>query len=202
MMTTSLNLTEQLKEATKKIHAKTETAMDAKALFSPFYTIEAYRLHLTHLYKAHTLAFELISNNENLLPTASLLPENRCADLKQDLNLLNCATEPIISMQVNDFELELAHLIGLIYVVKGSELGGHIISKQIEKHHTRWELPAAHFYKLVDEVSLRVQWIQWCKTANQYGTDQEFIDKAIEGALLGFELFNEPERYLSTSIAS
>ena len=55
------SLTFRLKKGTRKEHAFTEAEMNAKAIFSKDYDINDYVQHLRDLYKAHSVAFEIIN---------------------------------------------------------------------------------------------------------------------------------------------
>jgi heme oxygenase len=194
-------LTERLKKETRKEHAFTEKAMNAKAMFSKNYDLKSYTNHLFHLYKAHAVAFEIIFRYKYLLPSQSIIPKDRRLDLDVDLKHLNIDVSSL-NFEIIDSKsfCDLPKLIGLLYVVKGSELGGHIIGQQIEKHRTRWQMPAANFYKLQDNKLLMKNWSEWCARVNKISYSDQFVSKAVESAKSAFDLFISPQKYAAFKI--
>jgi len=190
-------LTEILKKETRKEHAQTEGMMNAKAMFSDDYSLEIYKEHLLHLYKAHRLVHAILEKNKDLLPNAELLPKSRCEDLEKDLIHLNYWHKNQFESFEHDHDFEsLAELLSLIYVVKGSELGGNVIGKQIEKHRIRWGVPKAHFYQVTENTTLFEDWKEWCNAANDLATSDSFIEQAIAAAKKAFHLFEDPECFM------
>jgi heme oxygenase len=143
------------------------------------------------------LVAEIIKRNKHILPTDQILPADRSEHLKQDLLNLNK------SLLISDFKLKhysdfssLPGLIGLIYVVKGSELGGNIIGKQIEKHRKRWHVKPAIFYKTTPQDMLMKDWQTWCNHVNALVNESNtFINQTINSAKMAFNLFTHPEKF-------
>jgi heme oxygenase len=189
-------LTERLKKETRKEHANTEGMMNAKAMFSDEYDLDVYTNHLLHLYKAHCIVNTYITVNKSVLPSLALLPEDRSLDLKNDLLNLHCDSLPSnFKIKDNSLFKTLPELLGLIYVVKGSELGGNVIGKQIEKHRLKWDIPPAKFYKTVKHEDLMADWKAWSDKVNLIPCSEEFINASVNSAKRTFKLFGYPEQF-------
>lgn len=190
------SLTERLKKETRKEHTNTEGMMNAKAMFSDDYELITYSRHLTHLYKAHLLVQEYIKRNKHILPSIDLLPADRTKDLEDDLVHLKHDTLPVnITLKDKTLFTTLPELIGLIYVVKGSELGGNVIGKQIEKQRIKWNTAPAKFYKTVEQDELMNDWKSWCEKINHISSSEQFKNSAIDSAKVAFQLFTYPEQF-------
>jgi len=192
----NVSLTNQLRKATRKEHAYTESKMNAKSIFSQKYTLKEYHDHLLQLYKAHCLVNEYINFNQIILPNQSIVPKDRREDLRIDLYQINNKNVEL-KYTIKDLSLfrSLPKLLGLMYVVKGSELGGSIIGKKIEEHRLSWKIAPARFYNLISHDQLIEDWKQWCKNINQLADSEKFIQEAIDSAKIAFSLFTNPEKF-------
>jgi heme oxygenase len=183
----------KLKEATKSAHSKTEQNLGAKRIFSEYYSLEEYKTHLEHLYFAHLITESLLFEEEfkKYLFSNTL----RSKDLEKDLKNI---TTDFISKKVNKINtltiLPFEFKIGIAYVLGGSLLGGNIIAKQLVNHISKFNLPHQHFYSL-DQENVLENWPLWCKRMNELNFNEDQIQNAIEGALFGFDIFNNPMNY-------
>ncbi|UAM97926.1 biliverdin-producing heme oxygenase [Polaribacter litorisediminis] len=195
-MIQEISLSETLRKETRKEHTHTEGVMNAKAMFSEQYSLDSYTKHLFHLYKAHCLVNYILTEKKLLIPSENLLPKNRVDDLKKDLLNLNF-TDFYQNFCLKDENLfkSLPNLLGLIYVIKGSELGGNIIANQIKKHRIHWKTPSAEFYKGSDSDHLKTSWTNWCNQVNKLADSEKFIEASVTSSKLAFALFANPDAF-------
>jgi heme oxygenase len=184
-----------LKSETRKEHSFTEQVMDAKALFSENYELQHYKQHLVHLLKAHLVIDALIEPYNSLLSKHQLEHQSRVAALKKDLYDLQ---EPIdLSVGISkNIQLDVPDLVGLLYVVKGSSLGGQVIGQKLQKHFERWSIPQKpHFYSLDNSNSTLQTWSTWCSTMDALPKNHEFIASTVAAAKMAFDIFCNPDNY-------
>ena len=190
-------LSQSLKKETRTHHSFTEQQMNAKAIFSEEYSADAYKNHLEQLLNAHTIIDHVAQQHLAAIESFNLQYISRVNDLKYDLKSLN---HPInfdkehisVSLKITG----LAQLIGMLYVVKGSQLGGHFIGKKIDQHLKRWSIEKPQkFYKLSDAETLNAHWQAWCKHINKLSTGPSFNKEAIDSAKITFDVFCHPEDY-------
>lgn len=186
-------LTEVLKIETRKLHSETEVKLNSRLIFSDEYHMQSYFSHLLDLYKGHVALNQIIEANQMLFPDPELIPDNRCVDLMEDINNIDPQFEVHKVLFDKSIEIDLPFLLGISYVLKGSELGGAIIGKQINRHAERWGIPSAHFYKEVTGEKLKLNWRKWCQNVNTIPACSEFKSRAVEGANFGFQIFIQTE---------
>jgi len=184
-----------LKSQTRKDHSFTEQVMEAKALFSEDYTLESYQKHLTHLLKAHMVIDALIKPHKALLANNQLHHTSRVAELKKDLSQLQQSGHLSLD-KTESHDMELADLVGLLYVVKGSLLGGQIIGKKLLDHFKRWSLDEKpSFYTLDHSDITHQEWASWCAKIDDLPRNQAFDTKAVSAAKKAFAIFCHPDHY-------
>lgn len=194
-------LSEYLKEKTKKAHAFTEKTMDAKAIFSEDYSKDLYTLHLKQLLKSQSVMGLFIESSPHVNHFKNDLPSIRLSELKHDLLQINDKKVAVsISLKSKEIFNDLPAFVGMLYVIKGSELGRNIISKAINKHLNNWHKSEATFYREKNADQVRNSWIQFCSTLNNISSDQVFFDKAVAGANLAFDIYTRPEAFANITI--
>lgn len=188
---------ERLRRSTKTAHAQTEKQMGAKAIFSATYSLQDYQKHLLQLLKMHHAAQLIFTACPELVLNAGLLPEDHRPRLRADLQAIDPAFDNLRgTLKTSEPFNHPAALLGLMYVLKGSEMGGNIIAPKIESHCQRWQIPAPQFYCAVEARTLHRNWKQWSERANALATDTAFVEKAIAGALAAFRLCAQPTDFV------
>lgn len=189
-------LTEYLKENTKNVHALTEKTMNAKAIFAQDYSKEDYLSHLTYLLKVHLIFEQIITTSKHKDYFKSNLPTLGVSELREDLCQIN-ENKVEINIYSNPTHLfhDFPYYLGMMYVLKGSELGRNIIAKAISNHLVKWNLSQSYYYKEKDPTVVKNSWEQFCQLINSYTTDKDFYNKANNGALATFEMFLNPEKF-------
>jgi heme oxygenase len=195
-------LTEILKKETRKEHTNTEASMGAKSIFSDDYTIQLYYQHLQQLLKIHSTAHLIFNTCLDLIPNKKWIPENRSSDMMEDLKAIDSTFKiPHLTLKENHGFTNLPALIGLMYVIKGSELGGNIIATKIEAHNKHWHLPQVRFYKHIEPTLLKEGWLEWCNKINEISADNDFIYKTVDGAKNAFYMCTHPEQFIISRIS-
>lgn len=148
---------EYLKKETNHYHTLAEKNMGAVRIFDNNYSKEEYITLLNILYISHLATEEILSkvqlpnfiigdhyNNKHNLIKNDLLKMSSFQDL----------TAPEFKIN-NNFEA-----IGVLYVLKGSEMGASLINKQLQKTFTENDEISIEFYSL--DTSVFSKWRDFC----------------------------------------
>ncbi|MFD2920411.1 biliverdin-producing heme oxygenase [Terrimonas rubra] len=128
MDTTLLSL--YLKTATQSLHDRVEEKMNAKKIFTPFYTVEDYKQLIWQNYLFFSHFEEAVFNSFSPpLRTALQLPlRKKLPYLVADLEVLGLTASGTASYTDTCSE---ATAMGILYVMEGSTLGGNVIKKRL-----------------------------------------------------------------------
>ena len=194
-------LTEILKEETRAAHTNAEVLMGAKSIFADNYSIPQYYQHLQRLLKMHSTAHLIFNAYAHIIPEKNWIPVNRTFAIIDDLQTIDKAfLAPQASLKESHGFTKLPALIGVMYVIKGSELGGNIIASRIIAHNKRWQLPQQKFYQQEDPSSVKQNWISWCDKINSLPTNNDFVNQALAGAKNGFHLCVHPQEFSDVQV--
>lgn len=191
-----MQLSEYLKQETKSIHAQVELAMGAKQIFSENYTKLQYSEHLLKLLKAHTVLNSIISKNIHSNLFASVIPKNRISDIANDLDAVS-NTQNSIEIKLHESENfeSIAALTGLLYVIRGSELGGQFIAKALDSHIKLWQIPEQKYYIKTESDITYQKWSIFCNHINSLSSELKFHEEALLAAKMCFQIFQNPEDF-------
>jgi len=142
----SNNSIEKLKELTRESHKKVEEKMDSHSVLQPDFSHQEY----LHFLKKHLEAYQLLEPllmkklNHSGAETWSKFFTSRLADLEADLGILQHE-----ELGVTKWQQESLHFyLGMLYVLKGSSLGGMMIYKKLLNTSKSWkESPEFLFFK-------------------------------------------------------
>lgn len=192
-------LTEFLKLNTSKIHAQTEKALNVKEVFTDTYSLDQFNLHLTKLFFAHSVINHIFSFSEKNNFALKILPKNHSNDLKTDLENFGGGIKIDCQIEIDASKLlDPASLIGISYVLRGSELGKAHISNALTKHLKKWGYSTSCYYSIKDFDFLLKDWKEWCNHVDNLEMDSDFYETALEAAKFTFDIFNNPEKYINT----
>lgn len=182
-----MNLSEQLKLATRNAHEETENHSFLEDIRSQSLTPSQYHqlLHINYLF--HEIVTSQIEKWFTKKPSYKLNLRIRVSHLIQDLKSLG---QEVLS---HDFRSELnsfPEALGALYVLEGSTLGGRLILKAALKTPGVKESGAHKFYEGYGDETGRM----WMEIINQLNaetfSDQE-RQETINGALKTFALYRE-----------
>lgn len=127
-------ITEAVKERTDSYHQNIETVGRLKRLFSEDYTKEEYRALLRQFYGYHKPLERAFMESGELRELLDFTSRQRVGALEADLKTLGMSQEEIDALPEST-ELPrhdtLPRLVGCMYVLEGSTMGGQMISKHL-----------------------------------------------------------------------
>lgn len=187
-----------LKERTQLAHKALETVSFAREIMSGQLTRAQYG---ELIFKNHLIYHQL----EPLLNAA--IADAPIAKLKQFTSARLSDLQKDLTSFSNDFPFKneenfklnadsIAELIGTLYVLEGSRLGGNIIVKALRKNQNLSELSDFHFYGQ-SGINIRERWISLVQIGNSLLTSPEETTTAAEKATAVFQYFHavfQPEK--------
>ena len=177
-----------LKKQTASLHQETEQDNLAKYILDHSITLEQYKTLLKQNYKAYATINRLIKLNQDLMPSnlKGFADDQKVKDLAQDLNRLHAA---IPEVDVEDSKLvSPAELLGMLYVVEGSMMGGLLIRKNLVSCSNLEHIETHHFFgKNPPEVMSR--WKSFTAGVESKAYSEAEMDAAAEGANFAFSVF-------------
>ncbi|MGY5353181.1 biliverdin-producing heme oxygenase [Wenyingzhuangia sp. IMCC45533] len=181
-------LSERLKQATKDLHAKAETKLNAHTLMSKDLGIDQYKSHLITLFKSHKkIDLALSHYNQNAL-LASFLPIEPYTDLlSQDLMSMNAL--PTTTQVKSNINFESTYqALGALYVINGSTLGRRYIAKSIANKLSEWQF-TSHFYN--QDTIKELKWADYKNRLDALELSETQQEDVIVGAQKCFMFFME-----------
>jgi heme oxygenase (biliverdin-IX-beta and delta-forming) len=175
-----------LKEETKRLHAETEKSLNAKRIFSADFRENEYVEILRILYRSH----QVLENQLDSISAPSLAAFYRSHYsplhllIKKDLAHHDSSIESDTILQTID--TNDLNALGILYVLKGSSLGGKHIYKQLRDN--RGGEFSLQFYKASSSQTLE-EWKAFCESMEDLDLSPEETDQVIDGAKLAFTTF-------------
>ena len=176
----------RLREETRDAHIKAETTMD---ITHQLQSIHLYTLLLHRLYRFYAAFEQALAAVLAAHPDVDISYANKTGWLAQDLNILQ--PEEIPGTLLRHLPLpkmeNIPALLGCLYVVEGSMLGGQIIARQIQTSlQLNRENGARFFYGYGDETGKR-----WREFGNRMRVSivPEQQDETIVAARAMFDAF-------------
>lgn len=174
---------EFLKEHTKLSHKKTEILSERFHLFKGSFSKKQYSELIQFQYKWHAVISQMILESSiNSGDTTDL--KRLLEQLKQDVE---CIKEEDLQV-VSETYPNQKHLLGLLYVVYGSLMGGSIIAKFLKKK----QIPEAemNYYNLCSEEGPKI-FKKFQLQLNEQELSQEELIAVLESAIFAFGLAQE-----------
>jgi len=174
---------EFLKQATSQYHTEAEKQLGAMRIFDNNYSRDEYIKLLNILYTAHFGTEIPLSNFEMLDFKISEIYTQKHPFIKNDLTKMvgySDTNTPIFTIS------NIYQAIGVLYVLKGSEMGALMISKQLHKTFANQDNISTDFYSYNSNI-FNI-WRDFCDTLDSLIlsiTDKENIDNANEQILEG-----------------
>jgi heme oxygenase len=183
------NLRVQLRDATHHQHVQLNQHPLLNGLMQADYPLEHYQkvlLAYSQLYQALEAEIDdFVSQNPLDFDYHS---RRKFPAIQQDLNYFNnlpqLTTAELNSPTINS----MGQLIGLLYVIEGSTLGGQHIARGLEKHLGLTQSAGAKFFYGYGEQTQSL-WQDFIAFAESLVTDPEQINLATTTACQTFELF-------------
>ena len=175
---THVSLRERLKTETRTEHEELEERM---AILSPTLTEQRYFEILQRFYQLHLLIEKQLGTNSNALAEDYLRHRTKSAFLEVDLTGRELSP---LSTDIDLSWLDDAHtLLGALYVIEGSTLGGQVVSKGLRANHS--EIPVRYFSGYQSETGR--MWQSFISQLAHVPPDQN--DAVVNGARKMFQTF-------------
>jgi heme oxygenase len=184
-----------LRDATHHHHVQLNRHLLLAGLMQPDYPLSHYRTLLCTYYQLYELLEERINLFLNDHPGVFNYKErcklpwliNDLAFFKIDPLII-----PLLSSTTTDFlKIEtIGQLVGVLYVVEGSTLGGQMISQVLIKNQGITRETGSYFFTGYGE-SIMPFWQQFITFSDTLSGDNHQCQAAVEAACQTFQLFNQ-----------
>ncbi|WP_262966445.1 biliverdin-producing heme oxygenase [Methylobacter psychrophilus] len=190
-----LTLRTLLRDATHHHHVQLNRHLLLEELMQPNYPLSHYHTLLGAYYQLYALLEERI----NLFLKGHSVAfdySERCklSWLIKDLDFfqIDILTLHPLSQTATDFlKIEtIGHLVGVLYVVEGSTLGGQMISQVLAKNHNFTHAAGSCFFIGYGEKTMTF-WQQLIAFSDTLSGDNHECQAAVEAACQTFQLFNQ-----------
>lgn len=139
-----------LKKNTQSTHKETELSNLAKYIMDHSITLENYKELLIRNYYAYYTTEQLLVNSVDHVDTdlKQFIGTHKSELLSTDLKSLNVPIDTsLCRLSDEDYTLQSeAEIIGTLYVLEGSMLGGMLISKNLPKCESLKHIKTHHFF--------------------------------------------------------
>lgn len=185
---------EQLKLQTKQAHNEAEAYNDADKILKHTCTKAEYIEILQINYASYKPLEDVVVNHidvlpEHVKPFATHQKSNRIVN---DLELLN-QNDAISYPETNFTTIDVPTLVGIMYVMEGSMMGGLLISKALLQCKAL-ELPTQEFFNRNVQDTL-AHWQNFKTEVEKISFTEEEIDIAVKAANNAFLYFKEAHLY-------
>jgi heme oxygenase len=184
-----------LRDATHHHHVQLNRHLLLAGLMQPDYPLSRYQTLIGTYYRLYALLEERINLFLNDHPGVFNYKErcklpwliNDLAFFKIDPLMI-----PLLSSTATDFlKIEtIGQLVGVLYVVEGSTLGGQIIAQVLLKNHGFMRDTGSCFFTGYDK-SIMTFWQQFIAFSDTLSCDNHECQAAVEAACQAFQLFNQ-----------
>ena len=177
-----------LKKQTASLHQETEQDNLAKYILDHSITTAQYKALLKQNYKAYATLDSLLKQHEKNIPVnlQHFADNKKVKDLELDLSQME-AVIPEITFDTSK-TLSPAQILGMLYVVEGSMMGGLLIRKNLESCSNLDAIQKHHFFgKNPPEVLNR--WKSFAAAVESQDYSETEMDAAVNGANYAFLIF-------------
>lgn len=179
-----------LRQATQSLHHQTESVARGQEIREHCLSLEQYRDLITKNYFLHHILEPIIQDGliRYDLSAFNAFFHPRLEALHADAALLHLSNP---SYHLRPPELESApQILGGLYVLLGSKLGGRLIYKSLQATPSLQDLSDFHFFASSGDAPAR-EWPQFCKLLDQYLQSEAELEDAGRGAKTVFRFFRD-----------
>ncbi len=194
---------EQLKKETSLQHHETEKFNDASKILDHSITLEEYKQLLITNYGSYKGLESIIVAQKELLnntQVASFASAKNTDRIVTDLKELGINPETIEVPAVNFTVSSKMHLIGFMYVIEGSMMGGMLISKNMLKCDSLEGIPVQKFFNRDVQDTLGY-WKEFKAAVENETYSETEIAEAVAAANAAFTYFKEVHFYYKEKVA-
>lgn len=179
-----------LRQATQSLHHQTESVARGQEIRDHRLSMDQYRDLIAKNYFLHHILEPIIQDGliRYDLSAFNAFFHRRLKALEADMALLQL---PNRSYHLRPPELKsAAQILGGLYVVLGSKLGGRIIYKSLQATPPLQSISEFHFFASSGDAPAR-EWPQFCKLLDQYLQSESELEDAGMGAETVFRFFRD-----------
>lgn len=139
---------DHLKKSTQELHNEAEVYNDASKVLDNSITVEEYKDLLITNYGSYKPLENFIADNNDVLNNrfSSFAEFHKSNRIEKDLKCLGIISADLELPIFKPNMVTLSYLLGIIYVMEGSMMGGLMISKQMQKCEHLTTLPDQKFF--------------------------------------------------------
>ncbi len=195
MIITKNKIQTKLRAATHSYHVSINQHPLLHGLTTREYPLANYRVLLV----AYFHLFEILEMRVTAFLEKSTVPfdyskRTKLSWIQDDLDYFNenpktesnLPSSPVDFPQINS----VGQLIGVLYSIEGSTLGGQVISQNLDLNHNLSITNGARFFSGYAD-NTEVQWREFCRFAESIQNDEEQCKFAEASAILTFNKFHE-----------
>lgn len=185
-------ITERLKAETKPNHDETERITYSKEIMGGDLNLDQYRKIMIKTYIIHKAIEPEFKDHPELAKIKELELGKRMKAhlLAKDLETINLNPEQLAVPENLPVMQTLEDVLGVMYVMEGSSLGGMYIYKALKRNQHLSFIPEFYFYNCYGE-STKKYWAEFQKVLLDNITSTEQEDRAIESAKKMFDYYAE-----------
>ncbi|WP_378186577.1 biliverdin-producing heme oxygenase [Aquimarina sp. W85] len=179
-----------LKEKTAALHQEVERLNDAGLIMNHTINVTAYKNLLLENLCAYLTIEKYISDHTTLLPSdmQSFVSMKKSEALRKDLAQIRTESEVNV-LTLTEIPSQM-QLIGMLYVIEGSMLGGMMISKQLPHCNALSTINEHHFFG-GDNKAHVARWKSFCAIIEANKFTDKAINEAVKGAHTAFNIFKQ-----------
>ena len=183
MINNEKDFREVLKDVTKVYHDRIESTPLAVSLASGNVYLQKYVDYLWHLYKLHLdLENKAKSFSEWEKWGIVIKDRQRAHLLKKDIDSLDLVPNQYQSYQDFSKNWSFANIVGAMYVLEGSTMGGQILSQRLENIKSKNGQGATNYFKAYEKETMTM-WMKYVEFLNEFSNKNNSLkDEIIEGA--------------------
>lgn len=181
----------QLKARTENLHRQVEEDNLASHILDHSIKPMQYEQLLIQNYRAYATLEHFLKENKEVLPEElqSFIDGKKTAAIAEDLKHFRTAPPE----RTSDFKPETVSpeaLIGILYVIEGSMLGGLMIQQHLDSCEGLRDIRHHHFFGGDPKESI-ARWRSFMKAVNSKEYTHGEIDEAVDAAHEAFALFGK-----------
>ncbi len=178
-----------LKNETAKHHEIAEQKNLAKYIIDHSITTDQYKELLRKNYSVYFSLENYLNKNENLLDIdlRKFVTYEKSDALRKDLQTFSIDFNTITNKDIT-LPKNFGSLVGSLYVIEGSMLGGLLITKHLKKCSNLDIHTTHHFFGGNPEYHV-TRWKKFCKTIENRSYTQDEINTSVNAAVKVFESF-------------
>jgi heme oxygenase len=191
----------RLRTATRQAHKNMETVPALVRLLGPDLTDSEY---VSVLRQAGAFYLALALRAETVLkpgaPARAFLDGARLQALTADLGFFGVRVLPPAPIAMLPLLATEAEVVGALYVLEGSDLGGRVIAKRLAESRGLTPDTGGRFYGGHDAESTRARWLRFCALLQRMSDgDGLAADAMVRGATMTFRSLEDWMRQIPSS---